>query len=160
MFQEIKRTNFPPLNKPLMVFDGNCGFCKYWIAKWKLMTGNLIDYQPYQEATKSIRDIDEIHFKQAVRFIDTEGMIKSGPEAAYYTYYIRGKSKFLFDWYKNKKWFKKLNDIVYQWIADNRSFVFNVCVKMLGSDPLKTQHFWLIYLLSLVCVTTLAIIMW
>ena len=155
MFSHIDSTDFPPKNKPLMVYDGNCGFCKYWVIKWKLMSGESIDYKPFQKVASSFKDIHKKHFAEAVRFIDTGGKVYSGPEAAYYTYYKRGKAKFLFKAYKNHKWFKKLNDKLYQWVADNRDFVFRVCIKMLGKNPRNTQHLWIFYLLGIAAIISL-----
>lgn len=138
-----------------MVYDGNCGFCKYWVIKWKMMSGRSIDYQPFQKIASSFKDIDEKHFTEAIRFIDLNGNVFSGPEAAYYTYYIRGKAKFLFKAYKNYNWFKKLNDNTYQWVADNRDFVFRICIKMLGKNPRNTQHLWILYLIAICLIISL-----
>lgn len=139
----------------MMVFDGQCGFCKYWVIRWKKMSADKIDFQPYQKVSSSFQDIEQKHFKEAVRYIDLNGKIYSGPAAAYYTYYIRDKVKFLFLWYENKTWFRKQNDLIYQWIADNRSFVFEVCIKMLGKNPRETKHYWLIYLLAVIAIISL-----
>ena len=32
-----------------MIFDGDCGFCRRWIERWKAATGDRIDYAPSQE---------------------------------------------------------------------------------------------------------------
>lgn len=155
MFSHLDSTDFPPKNKPLMVYDGNCGFCKYWVIKWKLMSGDSIEYQPFQKVASSFKDINAKHFAEAVRFIDMDGKVYSGPGAAYYTYFIKGKVKFLYKAYKNKNWFRRLNDIVYQWVADNRDFVFRICIKMLGKNPRITQHLWVYYLIGLLVLISL-----
>ena len=46
------------LDRPLLVFDGECPFCRAWVDYWKRLTGDRIDYAPYQE----------------VRFIPTGGI--------------------------------------------------------------------------------------
>jgi predicted DCC family thiol-disulfide oxidoreductase YuxK len=35
-----------------MLFDGDCGFCRRWIGKWKELTGDRVRYAPYQLALK------------------------------------------------------------------------------------------------------------
>jgi len=35
--------------KPVMLFDGECGFCRRWIARWKDLTGEAVEYIPYQD---------------------------------------------------------------------------------------------------------------
>lgn len=33
----------------LLVYDGDCGFCGYWARYWQKLTGDRVDYRPYQE---------------------------------------------------------------------------------------------------------------
>jgi lipase maturation factor 1 len=46
-----------PPDKPLLLYDGECGFCKLWIARWKTATGGLVDYAPSQEAAERFPEI-------------------------------------------------------------------------------------------------------
>ncbi len=37
----------PPMNtpdKPLLVYDGQCAFCRMWIDRWKTITGDSVEY--------------------------------------------------------------------------------------------------------------------
>jgi len=150
MFHKLSSTQYPPKSKPLMVYDGNCGFCKYWILKWKRATGNAVEYKPYQEVATQFKDISTHHFQEAVRFIQTDGIIVNGPDAAYITYKDDMKFGFLHRWYRNKKWFTKLSDIAYQWIADNRTFMYKLSLRLYGKNPLKPKKYWLNYLLAII----------
>src|SRR5450631_148441 len=38
-----------PPGKPLLIYDGDCSFCRYWIRRWKQMTGEKVDYLPSQD---------------------------------------------------------------------------------------------------------------
>ncbi len=40
-----------------MTHDGDCGFCRRSIARWKWMTGDKIDYSPYQRLSNPYADI-------------------------------------------------------------------------------------------------------
>lgn len=157
MFTKLKSTQFPPSTKPLMVYDGNCGFCKYWVIKWKKISGLEVDYKPYQEVATQFKDLKVDHFKEAVRLINTDGSINNGPDAAYITYYNKGKATFLHKWYQEKKWFRGLSDLVYQWVADNRSFMSKVSIKLFGKNPANPKPYWKYYLLLLIAVFTLLI---
>lgn len=152
MFEKVERTDFPPRHKPLMVYDGKCGFCKYWIIKWQNFTGDKVDYQPFQKVADQFKDIELSYFKTAVRFIELDGKIYSGPDAAYVTYYLYSKPKFLHLWYVNKKWFRNLSDFGYNFVANNRSFMFDLSKLLLGKDPNNYQPKWLIYLGLIVLV--------
>jgi len=145
MFEKLESTNFPPMHKPMMVYDGKCGFCKYWIIKWQNFTGDKVEYQPFQKVADQFKDIEVSYFKTAVRFIEQDGKVSSGPDAAYITYYLYSKPKFLHLWYLNKKWFRKLSDAGYNFVANNRSFMFDLSRLLLGKDPNNYQPRWLIY---------------
>lgn len=146
MFEKIERTEYPPSPKPLMVWDGHCGFCTYWVARWQRFTGDRIDYRPYQEAAPHFPDIDQKHFKQASRLIETDGRIYSGPRSAYRTFTYGSSWAFLDRWYARHSFFTSLSDGVYNWVAKHRGFLFKVSKAMYGTDPQQVRPFWAIYL--------------
>ncbi len=128
------RTAYPPNDKPVMVFDGNCGFCRYWIIKWKRLTQERITYSPYQEVADQYPDIPLDHFKKAVQLILPSGEVLSGAAAAYYTQRT-GFWKFLYHGYLHHTLFRKISDAVYRWIADHRSFMFRLSKLFFGQKP-------------------------
>ncbi len=139
-----------------MVFDGDCSFCIYWIIKWKKISADSIAYVSYQEAHNSFKDISIESFKEAVRLIETDGTVFSGADAAYYTYYLKGKFKFLHLWYQKYHWFKRLSDFIYRWIAKRRNFMFKLSVTLFGTHPEKPNKNWMIFLLALFLIIALA----
>lgn len=142
-----------------MVYDGKCGFCKYWIIKWKRISGNQIDYRSYQKVHHRFKDIPVNHFKEAVRLIDIDGTVYNGPDAAFMTFKMKGELPYLHRWYNKYLWFKKITNAVYQWIADHRNFMFKVSVRLFGKSARNPKPHWIKYvlgvlafLLTLVCV--------
>tara|TARA_B110000046_G_scaffold57595_2_gene64444 strand:- start:123661 stop:124143 length:483 start_codon:yes stop_codon:yes gene_type:complete len=148
MFSKIERTEFPPIGKPLMVFDGNCGFCKYWVIRWKRLSGLGVNYKSYQEVESDFEDIAEYHFKEAVRYIDLDGKIYTGPDAAYITYFNKDKVKFLHLWYTNKSWFRNFSDYAYQFVADNRNTMSKITIRLFGKNPANPKPYWKYYLIG------------
>lgn len=146
MFQKIERTAHPPKHKPIMIWDGQCGFCQFWITRWSKFTGSKIDYATYQGASADFPDINKRHFMMASRLIETDGTIYSGPRSAYRTFTYGSKWGFLDKWYLNKKWFTKLSDRLYVLVTKNRGFLFKVTKWMFGANPEEPRPFWAIYL--------------
>src|SRR5690606_26091739 len=105
MFSKIEKTAFPPNEKPMMVWDGECGFCKYWITRWKSKTDDRIEYQTFQQVAENYKDIPLKEFKKASRFIETDGYVFSGPDSAYksFTYFGKEDSRW-HRWYAKYKW--------------------------------------------------------
>ena len=70
-------------SKPILVYDGNCGFCRSWIARWRRVTGERVDYAPYQEAGARFPEIGPERFKASVQLIEPDGRVSQGAEAVY-----------------------------------------------------------------------------
>lgn len=148
MFSKIERTNFPPQNKPVMIWDGECGFCQYWIERWKSKTGERIDYLPFQEKASHFKDIPLKEFKKASRFIETDGSIYSGPDSAYKSFtYFENPNLFFHSLYKNNGWFTYLSDHTYNFIAKRRPLFFRVSKLAFGRNPTKMKPYWFLILL-------------
>lgn len=136
-----------------MVYDGQCGFCKYWIIKWKKISGNQINYQAYQRVHEQFKDIEVSHFREAVRLIDTNGEIYNGPDAAFRTFYLKGRFGFLHRWYSKSQIVRKAFNRIYQWIADHRNFLFKVSKHLFGASARKPSHKWLNYLIGFLAIS-------
>ncbi|RFN58606.1 thiol-disulfide oxidoreductase DCC family protein [Marixanthomonas ophiurae] len=152
MFRKFSTTNYPPTSKPVLVWDGECGFCKYWVTRWKSMTNDKIDYITYQEIASQFQDIPIKEFKKASRLIETDGKVYSGPNSAYRSYTYTNKSLPWHKWYTNYNWFTQLSDHGYNFIAKHRSFFFNLTKLFFGSNPKQLKWYWLLYLLLLLAV--------
>lgn len=146
MFSKLDRTAFPPSQRPLMVWDGQCDFCAYWITRWQQWTGDKVDYKPYQEVAEQFSDINPRHFTTASRLIETDGRIYSGPQSAFRTFTYRGSWGFLDRWYEKHPWFARFSDHFYQWVARHRNGLFRLSKFLFGADPLNPRPFWAIYL--------------
>jgi predicted DCC family thiol-disulfide oxidoreductase YuxK len=78
-------TDFDPERRdaPLLVYDGDCGFCAYWARRWQLMTGDRVRFAPYQAVKQFFPLIPEAEFKGAVQLIETNGSVTRGAEACF-----------------------------------------------------------------------------
>ena len=129
-----------------MIFDGDCSFCKYWISYWQNLSGEQIDFQAYQEVSSRFPDIHIQYFKEASRFIESDGGVYGGPDSAYRSLFAIGRLKSLHRWYSKWAWFRSISDHLYNLIAHNRGFFFKLSKLLYGSDPTNLKPFWAIYL--------------
>jgi predicted DCC family thiol-disulfide oxidoreductase YuxK len=74
-----------PDRKPLLIYDGHCGFCKIWIDYWKRITGDRIDYAPSQEVGGQFPQIPAKAFSQSVQLVRPDGTVISGARAVFET---------------------------------------------------------------------------
>lgn len=150
MFSKIENTAFPPANKPMLVWDGECGFCKYWILYLKNKTGNNLDFETFQKVSENFSDIPLKEFKKASRLIEMDGFVFSGPDSLYRSLeYFEKPQPHWHRWYKNYKWFRFGSDHAYNFIAKHRSLMFSITKVFFGKNPQALKPYWFLLLLFL-----------
>src|SRR5260370_29346261 len=74
-----------PPAKPLLVFDGDCGFCRTWVARWRRTVGPQVDYEELQTAGARFPTIPRSRFRRSLQLILPDGEGFQDPEAAFRT---------------------------------------------------------------------------
>ena len=69
--------------KPVFIYDGDCGFCRLWIARWSPLTEEEVVYRPSQEVGENYPQISPEYFESSVYFVDSEGSFCSGAQAVF-----------------------------------------------------------------------------
>mgnify|MGYP001584910458 FL=1 len=76
-----KIANPPP--KPLLVYDGDCHFCRRWITRWESLTGGHVAYAPFKEVHHQYPEIPTEAFENAVQLIMPTGEVMQGAEGVF-----------------------------------------------------------------------------
>ena len=76
-----------PVNshKPILVYDGDCTFCRLWIGRWQDITGDRITYAPFQQVEGQFPQIPHPAFLRAVQLILPDGTNFSAAHAVFRT---------------------------------------------------------------------------
>ncbi len=118
--------------RPLLVYDGDCGFCAYWARYWQKLTGDRVEYRPYQEVAVRYPAISQPDFQRAVQFIAPDGDVASAAEASFLTLsHARGKGLWL-ALYRNLPGFATISELAYAFIAAHRPAFFRVSLLLWG----------------------------
>lgn len=127
--------------KPILIYDGNCGFCKKWIARWQVLTADRVEYAPYQEAAECFPEIPREEFARAVKFVDQDGKIYSAAEAVFRLIQYQQEGGRWGLWlYKYFPGFSSVSEFVYRVIADHREFSMKVTRLFWGRDVLQPTY--------------------
>jgi predicted DCC family thiol-disulfide oxidoreductase YuxK len=121
--------------RPLLVYDGDCGFCGYSVRYWKKLTGDRVDYKPYQEVAAQYPAIPIADFQRAVQFITPGGRRSSAAEASFLTLSHAPGKGFWLALYKRLPGFAIISEFVYAFIAAHRPSFYRVSVLLWGSNP-------------------------
>jgi predicted DCC family thiol-disulfide oxidoreductase YuxK len=111
-----------PPSKPLVIYDGDCGFCRYWIYRWKLMTSEKVDYMPSQDAhvPAEFPEIPPVQFELSVQMVDTDGSVSSGAEAVLRSLAHGADRRWPLRAYQSVPVFAKCAERLYRLVADHR----------------------------------------
>src|SRR5205809_1966712 len=133
-------SNPPP--KPLMIWDGECHFCKMWIERWREITAGKVDYATYQQAADQFPEIPLDQFKHAMAFIEPDGKTFFAAEAVYRSLQYRSSRKWL-EWsYDHVPGFAAISESAYKFIARHRSLGSSVTRLLWGKDVRPPAYFW------------------
>ena len=136
---EITRVARPP-ERPLAVFDGDCGFCRLWIARWKARTGPKVDYAPSQEVAERFPEIPKERFARAFQLILPDGEVLGGAEAVAA---LAGREAGSGPWlalYRRVPGAAPLAELAYRLIADHRPAAMAVTLLLWGPSVLKPTY--------------------
>ena len=106
--------------RPLVVFDGDCSFCRFWIDRWKRTSGDRLDYAPYQEAATRFPEIPVEEFRRAVGLVRPSGQVLFGA-AAVVAARAEVPGRGLWSWvYRRVPGARPLMELLYRLIANHR----------------------------------------
>ena len=137
-----------------MVYDGDCGFCKLWIARWRETTLGAVEYEPLQEVAARFPEVPRAEFERAVKLIETDGRVFSGAEAVYRSLGNDGGSNFWRWCFEHLPGFAPLSNVAYAFVAGHRELASMVTSLLWGKDVRRPTYFqarrWFLRLLGVV----------
>ena len=136
----VRVSNPPP--KPLMIWDGECHFCKRWIERWREITAGKVDYVTYQEAANRFPEIPIEQFKRAVAFIEPDGKAFFAAEAVYRSLRYRSSRRWLAWSYDRVPGFAAVSELAYKFIARHRGAGSAITRLLWGNDVRPPTYSW------------------
>lgn len=115
-----------PEPKPLLIYDGRCGFCKIWIDYWKQLTGDRVAYAASQEAGGQYPQIPQHAFSESVQLVRPDGTVASGARAVFETL---GREKT----YESSRIFRTSSEWAYRLVARHRNFFYRLTKHTFGT---------------------------
>jgi predicted DCC family thiol-disulfide oxidoreductase YuxK len=106
-----------------MLFDGDCGFCRYWIEQWQRITRDKVQYRSFQEALIQFPHLTEKECMESVRLILPDGSISSGARAVFKAFAIADRFVWLLKCYDCVPLFGRVAEWGYRLVAAHRIFL-------------------------------------
>jgi predicted DCC family thiol-disulfide oxidoreductase YuxK len=124
----------PP--KPLMIYDGECDFCKFWIRRWQTVTGERMDYLPFQgpQVAAQFPEIPREQFESSVHLIESDGGVCHSAEAVFRSLAFNPHQRRWIRWYERSIVFARTTEWSYRLISRHRKFFFFL-TRLFWRDP-------------------------
>jgi predicted DCC family thiol-disulfide oxidoreductase YuxK len=150
----------PSLQRSVVLYDGECGFCRRHIERWRALSRDAIEYVPFQESRDRFPKIPEDDLKRALHLVEPNASIRRGAEAVFRIAALSRKRPSLWWSYRHLPGFKFIAESAYAWIAAHRDFVDPVDRVLFGSnpEPLSYRLTRVIYLRALGIIYLIAFI--
>ncbi|NNN05625.1 MAG: DUF393 domain-containing protein [Elusimicrobia bacterium] len=122
--------------RPLLIFDGDCGFCRLWIERWRAATGGAVDYEPYQSAAARFPQVPPAAFAEAVHFVAPDGRVRRGADAVFAALAAAGgPNRVWAELYERAPLFGRASERAYAFVAARRP-LFSQLTRLLWGSPL------------------------
>jgi len=73
-----------PHTLPLLIYDGDCGFCRAWVERWRRNTGRRVRFLPFQSpGLLRAYGLPRKSAERAVQLLEPDGRRYSGAEAVF-----------------------------------------------------------------------------
>lgn len=122
-------------DRPLFIYDGNCGFCRIWIEYCRELTDSRVNYAPSQEAARDYREIAPEEFTKSVQLILPDGQVLSAAHAVFQILTYAAKN-WPMELYTKLPGFRPASEFAYRCIASHRSLFYWLTVLLFGKRVL------------------------
>ena len=109
-----------PSSRPVLIYDGDCSFCRAWVEFWRSLTGDSLEYLPFQQASERFPDVSIEDCRKAVQFITPEGRFPGAEGVCRVLAGVPGY-RWLYWCYRFVPGFAALAGVAYKFIANHRS---------------------------------------
>jgi lipase maturation factor 1 len=115
-----------PSEKPTLVYDGDCSFCRLWIERWRTLTGDRVRYAPFQEVADEFPGLPREAFVRSVQLILPGGEVSSAAHAVFRTLaFVPGLAWML--WlYQHLPGAAGIAEFFYRFVARNRNPLYRL----------------------------------
>lgn len=120
---EVKIAN---VTRPVFVYDGQCGFCRCWVSRWRHSVGDRVDFSPFQEVAEQYPQIGREAFSKAAHLIEPDGRVSRGAEAVFRTFATAKRKRWLLWAYQRVPGVAKVAEAGYGFVARNRPLVSKI----------------------------------
>ncbi len=135
----VGSTAHPP-ERPLLLWDGQCGFCRRAVDRLVHQVGDRIEPVPFQEGADRVPDLDPAAMARAAHLVLPDGRVYVGAHAILRAGKLDDRAHPVLWLYEHLRPVAWIADRVYGWIAGHRVFAARAARALVGPDLLPRQY--------------------
>lgn len=127
-------------SKPLLIYDGDCGFCLRWIRRWDDITDGRVDYAPYQAVASQFPSVSPQEFSSSVQLVDVDGRVYRGAEAVFRSLAVIPGNAFILGLYLQFSAVRHITEAFYKLVAKRRALFSALTNFFWGPDVRRSSY--------------------
>ena len=127
---------------PLLIYDGHCNFCRFWIGRWRSQTGRRISYRRSQQVAARFPEIPRGDFDRGVQLIERGKRTASGADAVFRVFDLAGRAPWILRLARVVPSFTAAAHLAYKFVARHRQ-VFSFFTRMLWGRAFRKPTFFI-----------------
>jgi predicted DCC family thiol-disulfide oxidoreductase YuxK len=124
----------PPDSRPVLIYDGDCSFCRGWVGYWRGLTGDTLEYLPLQQAQERFPEVSVEDCRKGVQLMTHEGRFSGAAGVIRFLADVPGYG-WLFWCYRFIPGFAAVAALTYGLIANHRDAASRVTRALWGANP-------------------------
>ena len=127
--------------KPILYWDGDCGFCRRWVERWRSTTGDAVEYRTLQGAPPEVvaaaggQTLERIVLRRA------DGSLATGAAAALTSLAPHDvDARCLLAAYRRVPFFRPIAETCYRWVAEHRVLCGKLTALLWGRTTEKPTY--------------------
>lgn len=106
--------------RPVLIYDGECGFCRLWVRRLRRLVHNAPACLPFQTAPLAELGVSRDECAVAVQYVDKRGRVSGGSDAVARLFIGAGSLWFVPGWMMLAPGVRQIAQASYRWVARNR----------------------------------------
>lgn len=130
----------PAADRPLFVYDGDCGFCRRWVRRWETLTAGRVRFAAAQEVGERLPQIPPDQLLKTAWFVEPDGATSSGAAAVFAALRHAPGRTWLDGCYRRVPGFAPITEAGYRFVAAHRRGLSTLTTLLWGRS-LQPQTF-------------------
>jgi predicted DCC family thiol-disulfide oxidoreductase YuxK len=126
---------------PVLIYDGDCGFCRFWLARWRHALGDGLECIPFQDPQVAERfpNLSSDQLNQAIHLVEPDGTVYCGARAVFQAL-ERGWSPLPLWAYRGIPGVAPVSEFAYRTVARNRPFFSRITTALWGRSTRRSTY--------------------